>query len=284
MPRVDLISSRQKLVIAGLPSADEILAKYEKFMGGKAALNRIMTRTVWSRRIVEFGAPNETILLRYSKRPNFSIMRHNNLDGTLNHWQNGCDGATGWTYGEGNQIRDLGPYVSAGPICHQELYFYGYFALDLDELKKSYKEIEVKAQLKIVQPPVSGYGALAGGNGKNLVAPSPRDAYLVLALPSRAGDNGSWLVFDNETGALLRRQHDSSPVPTPPAGNAIFTSFLQYRQVGDGTVAPFQFVTQNQNVTVRGIHTKIEDNAQIDDDVFLKPKSALKDNKGFDLE
>jgi len=269
-------------VTSGLPSADEVLAKYEKFLGGKEALAKVMTRTTWSHRIQETGAPDETVLLRRSKRPNFSIMRHTNLDGTLHHWQNGCDGQTGWSAGgQGAQVRDADPNASAGPICHEELFYYGYSALDLDAMKRAYKQIEVKSELRIVQPPVSVYGSLAGGKGKDLVPAGPRDAYLVLALPAKEGDNGAWFIFDKETGALLRRQHDNSPVPNPPAGNAIFTSFLQYREVGDGTVAPFQFVTQNRNTVVRGVHTKIEDNIPLDDEVFKKPKSAVREDKGL---
>ena len=275
------VSPAQQPITVGLPSADEILAKYEKFMGGKEALAKVMTRRVWSRRIQDTGAPDETILLHDSKRPNFSVMRHNNLDGTLHHWQNGCDGNAGWQHGEGEKIRDSGPNASAGPMCHQELYYYGYFALDLEEMKRSYKLLEVKSELKIVQPQVSVYGALAGGKGKDLVGAGARDAYLMLALPAREGDDGTWLIFDKETGALLRKQHDQSPVPGPPAGNAIFTSFLQYREVGDGTVAPFQFVSQNRNAITRGVHTKIEENVPMDDKIFTKPKSALREDKGL---
>ena len=166
-------------------------------------------------------------------------------------------------------------------MCHQELYYYGYLALNLETMKQAYKQIEVKSELKYVQPPVSVYGALAGGKGKDLVGAGSRDAYLVLAVAAREGDEGSWFIFDKETGALLRRQSDDGQVPGPPAGNAKFTSFLQYREVGDGTVAPFQFVSQNRNAIIRGVHTKIEDNTALDDKIFLKPKSALKEDKGL---
>lgn len=270
----------QNPATTGLPSIDEILGKYEKFMGGNAALAKVTTRTVWSRRIQEKGAPNETVLLRYSKKPNASIMRRNTLEGTLAEWIHGCDGKTGWTH-EGDKILDVGPNVSENPICHQELFYYGYSALDLDAVKQSYKLLEVKSQLKIVQPPVSGYGALAGGKGKDLVGDGARDAYLVLAVAAREGDVGSWLIFDRETGALLRRQHDTSAMPGPPAANTVFTSFLQYRDVGDGTVAPFQFVTQDKTHIVRGVHTKIEDNAPLEDNLFIRPKSAGREDKGL---
>ncbi len=268
-------------VITGLPSADVVLAKYEKFMGGKAALVKVATRTVWTRRIQETGAPDETILLHYSKKPNFSIMRHNNLDATLNHWQNGCDGRTGWQHGTGEQIKDVGPNVSAGPMCHQELYYYGYLPLDLEAMKVSYKTLEVKSELKVVQPPVTVYGSMAGGVGQDLVGAGPRDAYLVLGVAAREGDEGAWFLFDKETGALLRRQSDDGATPGPPAANAKFTSFLQYRQVGDGTVAPFQWVSQNKNSITRGVATKIEDNAPLDDKLFIMPKSALREDKGL---
>ncbi|HUL51617.1 MAG TPA: hypothetical protein VLU94_03435 [Candidatus Nitrosotalea sp.] len=273
-------TARDNLSTTGLPSADEILARYEKFLGGKEALARVQTRIVWSRRIQDDGAPSETVLLRRSKRPNFSIMGRINLDGTFGDWTNGCDGTNGWSR-DGQGIKEYNPNIAAGPICHQELYFYGYFPLDLEEMKKSYKSIEVKSELRIVQPPVSVYGALAGGKGKDLVPEGPRDAYLVLALPAREGDIGTWLVFDKETGALLRRQTDTTPVPAAPGSNGTFTSYLQYRAVGDGTVAPFQFASQNRGGLTRGVHTKIEDNTPMPDETFTKPKSANREDKGL---
>jgi len=271
---------QDNLVTSNLPSADAIFAKYEKFLGGKEALAKVTTRVVWTRRIQDDGAPSETVLLRRSKRPNFSIMGRLNLDGTFGNWTNGCDGRNGWSR-EGETIKEYNPNLAAGPICHQELYFYGYFPLDLDEMKKSYKSIEVKSELRIVQPPVSVYGALAGGKGKDLVPEGPRDAYLVLALPAREGDIGTWLVFDKETGALLRRQTDTSPMPAAPGSNSTFTSYLQYRAVGDGTVAPFQFTSQNRGGLTRGVHTKIEDNVPMPDETFTKPKDSGREDKGL---
>ena len=271
---------QDNLAISSLPSADAILAKYEKFLGGKEALSKVTTRIVWTRRIQDDGAPSETVLLRRSKRPNFSIMGRLNLDGTFSNWTNGCDGRNGWSR-EGQGIKEYSPNLAAGPICHQELYLYGYFPLDLDEMKKSYRSVEVKSELRIVQPPVSAYGALAGGKGKDLVPEGPRDAYLVLALPAREGDAGTWLVFDKETGALLRRMDDGTPMPKEPGSNGTYTSYLEYRAVGDGTVAPFQFASQNRGGLTRGVHTKIEDNVPMPDETFLKPKDSGREDKGL---
>lgn len=269
-------------VTKGLPSADEVLAKYEKFMGGKDALAKVKTRTVWTRRIATTGAPDETVLLHYSKVPNFSIMNHTNLDASFNHWQNGCDAAGGWQRAGGpEKIKDSGPNASAGPMCHQELYYYGYLALDLASMKQAYKRIEVKSELSYLQPEVGVYGAFAGGKGKDLVPGGVRDVYLVLAIAAREGDEGSWFIFDKETGALLRRQSDEGETPGPPAANAKFTSFLQYREVGDGTVAPYQWVSQNKNAIIRGVATEIIDNAPLDDKIFIRPKNALREDKGL---
>src|SRR4051794_11646651 len=84
-----------------LPSGDEILAKYEEALGGAAALAKVMTRTVTSRRIVDIGTPSDHVLTRYSKRGNFSIMFHSALDNTFLNYTNGCDGKGGWQGGGG---------------------------------------------------------------------------------------------------------------------------------------------------------------------------------------
>jgi hypothetical protein len=209
-------------------------------------------------------------------------MRHENLDGTLHHWQNGCDGKVGWSHGEGDKIVDLSATASAGPICGQELGYYGYFVPNIAQMKRDLK-LEVKGLMKIVTPEASVYGALAGGTAPDLVPSGQiRDAYLVAATPTRQGDNAAWLMFDKESGALIRRMHDGSPDLKAPGENRIFTSYVQYRAVGDGTRMPFQFITQNPNGSrVRGIHTKVEDNAPIDDKTFIKPKNALRDDKGL---
>ena len=269
-------------VTTGLPSADEVLAKYEKFMGGKEALAKVKTRTVWTRRIATTGAPDETVLLHFSKVPNLSIMRHNNLDTTLNHWQNGCDNAGGWQRAGGpDKIKDSGPNASAGPMCHQELYYYGYLALDLAFMKQAYKSIQVKSELSYVQPEVGVYGALAGGKGKDLVPGGVRDVYLVLAVAAREGDEGSWFIFDKETGALLRRQSDDGETPGPSRSECQVHQLPAISRSGRWHRGPYQWVSQNKNAIIRGVATEIIDNAPLDDEIFIRPKNALREDKGL---
>lgn len=277
-----ILPAPQRLATTALPTGDQILARYEEALGGAAALAKVNGRTVWSRRIVDQGAPSDHVLLRYSKKPGLSIMRHENLDGTLHHWQNGCDANGGWSRGEAEKINSFAKGIAVGPICDQELYYYGYFPLDRAYMKESFKSLEVKGQMSLVQPEVSAYGALAGGTGPDLVGTGPRDAYLVLGMPARKGDIAVWMLFDKATGALLLRMHDNTPEPRGAGEHGVHTHFVQYRAVGDGTRASFQFITHNRSGSrVRGVHTKIDDTTPIDDKVFVRPKNALREDKGL---
>jgi hypothetical protein len=279
-----LSAAAERPATGGLPTADEILAKYEQALGGRAALAKINTRTVWTRRIFDEGPPSENMLLRRSKRPGLSIMHSEALDGQFLAWSNGCDGTIGWTAGgrgaASNRIIDAPAGASAGPFCEQDLYYYGYLPLDRAYMKQSYQRLDVKGILKIVQPDVGIYGALAGGSGPDVVGPGPREAYLVAGYPVRPGDVMMWLYFDKDTGALLRRGH-SLTKPSAAGDSAVVTDYLQYKAVGDGTRMPFQFVTHNASGRVRGVYLKVEDNTPIDDRVFIKPKTSEREDKGL---
>jgi hypothetical protein len=269
---------------AALPTGDQIVTKYEQALGGTAALARVTTRTTKTRRIVDIGTPSDHDLLRHSKRgPGgvfFSIMNHNTLDGQFLYWLNGCDGKTGWGRGQKDTITN--EETVTGGICEHELSFYGYFILDAARMKKAFRRLDVKGIYKIVPTEPSAHGQLAGGKGPDLVPAGARDTYLVLGIPA-GKDEASWLYFDTQTGFLLRRAFaGEGPTPIPAGGPPRITDFIQYREVGDGTRMPFQFVTIGPNATrVRGIHYDVVDNAPIDDKVFLKPKVGSRPDKGL---
>ena len=67
----------------------------------------------------------------------------------------------------------------------------------------------------------------------------------------------------------------------PPGDSPRVTDFLQYRDVGDGTRMPFQFVTFGGPNRTRGVHVEVIDNAPIDDTVFIKPKVGSRQDKGL---
>ena len=288
------------------PSVDQILAKYEEALGGASALAKINTRVITQRRFQDIGTPEDHYLLRYSKKPSsedgriVSIMSHTALDGTFLRWSNGCDAKGGYSW-SGRKDSSGVPHDgknSTDGLCEQELYFYGYFALDLQHLKRAFQRLEYHGIHKIFQPVASAVGEVAGGQGPDIIhAGEARDTYLLLGVPAKAGDDYEWLYFDTKTGLLLRfasagnnpnwpnsplTGSSPEPVTVAAAGNsARIVDLLQYRQVGDGTIAPFQFVNQGPETRVRGVSITVVENAPIADSVLLRPKNSLRSDKGF---
>lgn len=267
-----------------LPSAEQILDKYERFLGGSAALSKVQTRVTITRRVEKSATPADTVLVRRSKKPMFSIMHHEALDGTFYRYMNGCDGTTGWVgypQAKDEGLAKVGEASTDGN-CEQEQFYYGYLSLDVARLKQNIQRLEVKGTVQIVTAEPSALGALAGGRGKDLVPAALRQAYLVLSVPRTSADQHVWLYFDTETGALLRRA-DAGRGPTlvQPGLNQRYTDFIQYRNVGDGTRAPFQFVSTAPNSEVRGVTVSIEDNGPIADDTFVRPKDVRRQDKGL---
>lgn len=289
----------------GAPSVDQILAKYEQALGGDAALSKIKTRVITQRRFQDIGSPEDQYLLRYTKKPAsengrlLSIMSDSALDGTFLRWVNGCDAKGGYSW-SGRKDPSGIPHDaknSTDGICEQELYLYGYFPLDLKRLKIAFQRLEYKGIHKIFQPVANPMGEVAGGKGPDIIpAGEARDTYLLLGVPATAGDDYQWLYFDIKTGLLLRfasagnnpNWPNSPLVENPelttllPAGaSARIVDLLNYRRVGDGTIAPFQFVNQGPESRVRGVIMTMVDNATVDDSVFLRPKNTLRSDKGF---
>jgi hypothetical protein len=268
---------------AALPTGDQIITRYEQALGGAAALARVTTRTTKTRRIVDLGTPSDHLLVRHSKRgpggAPMSIMNHGDLTGQFMYWLNGCDGKTGWQRGQKDSIEDADTLT--GGICEHEQAFYGYFVLDAARMRKNFQRLEVRGVYKIVPTEVGAFGELAGGKGADLVPAGARDTYLVYGVPA-GKDAPVWLFFDVQTGLLLRRgETGEGSTPVPPGDSPRVTDFLQYRDVGDGTKMPFQFVTFGGPNRTRGVHVEVTDNAPIDDKVFIKPKVGSRQDKGL---
>jgi hypothetical protein len=276
---VSSVAVAQRGASEGLPTSDQILSKYEEALGGAAALRKVVTRTATTRRIVETGPVSDHILTRHNKLPMLSIMSHRALDGTFLDYNNGCDGTSGWQGTDEGATRTA--TTSIGGTCEYELYFYGYLPLDIARMKTIMQRLEVKSRMKLVPFAPGRLGELAGGQGPDLVPAGARDVYLTLLVPARKPDPFSWLYFDVQTGALLRREEaGSGAAPGPPGDNPRTTDFLQYRSVGGGTRMPFQFVSQAATV-VRAVHVRVVDNEPIDGAVFLRPKNVKREDKGL---
>jgi hypothetical protein len=272
------------------PTVDEILAKYEQALGGAANAAKITTRMTKTRRFQDYGAPEDHDLYRWTKRPAnanariLSIMRHDSLDGQFLRWSNGCDGKTGWNWSGRNDPsgKPIDDHTIDGGLCEHRLAYYGYFPLDLARMKRNYQRFELKGMKTIFQPAAMPVGALAGGKGADIVpAGTARETYLVLGAPHK-GDGWHWLYFDTQTGLLLRMTDAGEGSAPIPAGNtARIVDFLQFRQVGNGTIAPFQFVNQGPETRVRGVHVDMQDNVPMDDKMFVKPPNSLREDKGL---
>lgn len=286
-------------------SIDQVLAEYEEALGGAAALVKVKTRIIAQRRFQDIGTPEDEYLVRYSKKPAqesgriLSIMSDSALDGTFLRWVNGCDATGGFSW-SGRKDPSGVPHEarnSTDGLCEQELYFYGYFPLDIRHLKRAYQRFEYKGTHKIFQPAVGAVGEVAGGQGPDIIpSGEARDTYLFLGVPANAKDDYHWLYFDTKTGLLLRfasagnnpnwpnspLDNSTGPKTLREAGNSSrIVDLLQYRKVGDGTVAPFQFVNQGSETRVRGVIMTMVENQPVDDDVFLRPKNSLRADKGL---
>ena len=290
----------------GVPSVDQILTKYEQALGGADALAKVSSRVIIQRRFQDIGTPEDSYLVRYTKSPPtkegriLSIMSDTALDGTFLRWVNGCDAKGGFSW-SGRKDASGVPHEaknSTDGICEHQLYLYGYFPLDVNHLKRGFQRFEYKGTHKIFQPPVSAAGAAAAGEGPDLIpGGEARDTYLLLGVPSKPEDEYEWLYFDTKTGLLVRfasagnnPNWPNSPLDNSNSGNTLtaagnsprIVDLLQYRKVGDGTIAPFQFVNQGPETRVRGVIMKIVDSQAIDDSVFLRPKNSLRSDKGLE--
>ena len=290
------------------PSVDQILAKYEEALGGEATLEKVKTRVITQRRFQDIGNPEDEYLLRYTKKPSseterlLSIMSDTALDGTFLRWPNGCDKTGGWSWSGRADPSGIPKDAknSTDGLCEQELYYYGYFPLDLKRLKSALQRFEYKGLHKIFQPAALPVGEVAGGQGPDIIpAGSARDTYLLLGVPAKASDDYQWLYFDTKTGLLLRfasagnnpnwpnppLADSAGPKKLSPAGDSPrIVDLIQYRQVGDGTVMPFQFVNQGPETRVRGVISNVLENVPVADSVFTRPKNSLKSDKGFGSE
>lgn len=296
-----------KFSAGSAPSVDQILERYQEALGGARALAKVRTRIVTQRRFQDIGKPEDHYLMRYSERPAseegrlLSIQSHTSLDGKFLRWSNGCDAKGGWHWSgrkDPSGIVRVGKTSTDG-LCEQLLYFYGYLPLDLTHLKRAYKRLEYRGIHKIFQPVAGPEGEMAGGVGPDIIpAGQARDTYLLLGVPAQNGDDYEWLYFDTKTGLLLRFAGTGNP-PLSNAGanpddirteqdklslagnTERIVDYIQYRKVGDGTIAPFQFVNQGPTTRVRGVTINMVENAPISDRMLKRPINSLRANKGF---
>jgi hypothetical protein len=214
-------------------TVDQVLDKYIQAIGGKAAVEKVTSRTYkgfFDIPAMGVSAPLEA----YSQAPN---KRYETVSITgFGLIQLGFDGSKGWAQDPQTGMRDIS-------------------GLELVSLKRRvdfYRELKLKEQYN----KMTVVGKEKVGSG---------EAYVVEAVPTE-GDPEKF-YFDTQTGLLIR----NDTMEEGPQGKVPVQSYLEdYKEV-DGVKIPFttRQVSPVVNITVR--LTEIKQNVPIDETKFNKP-------------
>jgi hypothetical protein len=220
---------------ASLPSVDEILAKYEKAVGGKAAFDKFTSRV--SKGVFDMGstgnpgttevyqkAPNK--FLTVTDVPNFGVV------------SSGVDGTVAWLDTPQAGVQEL--TGAAGAAAKRQAEFN-----QAVRLKELYPKLAVKAKESL-----DGHAA-----------------YVIEATPAEGPTE--LLSFDADSGLLVRSQ---SQVDGPDGTISIDTRLADYREV-DGVKLPFEIHQERSDFSFTIKFTEVKHNVPIDDAKFAKPKS-----------
>ena len=216
---------------APLPSADQILERYELAVGGRQAIGRVTSRVLKGSRVGADGVlvPEEV----YTKAPNklLTVTSYPNLV-----FRTGFDGSRGWAWSSQGG-RDLGEEMLAQ--LRREAEFY-----KETRLKEAYPKMVVVGT------------ATVGG----------REAYLVEATPG-GGGRPEKLYFDVQTGLLVRKYAEAQTVlgqfPTQ-------TDYEDFREV-DGVRLPFSIRWAIPGRAWGRKITEVKQNVPVDDALFSPP-------------
>ncbi len=216
-----------------LPSATQILDNYVEKLGGKAALEKLTSRSAkGSFEVPEFGASGT--LEMHAKAPN-KIVLIIDVPG-FGVVQQGYDGKIGWDQNPQTGLTEL----SGADLESKKLDSDFYRAIHLKEL---YPTLTVKGKEKVAD----------------------RDAYLVEAKPA-SGVVEKW-YFDVENSLLVRVDAERSS----PQGSAVVESyFSDYRDV-DGVKFPFGIRQVMPGLTIMSKLDEVKNNVDIEDAKFAKP-------------
>jgi len=230
----------------GLPSVDQILAKYVAALGGEQALRKISSRVITGTQYIPTGpggtVPVPAMIERSQKAPNLIVNVFRTPTYTIS---DGFDGTRAWAQAVNGRVNE--PGATDQMRAKRDADFY----MPLD-LKQTYTQMQVR----------------------NIENVNGRDAYVVIARPQ--GDRAERLYFDVQTGLLVRKW----TALATPVGEAPFqVDYQDYRDTGSGVKFPYVMVMNPANArtepattaTIRV--TKVQDNAPLDSSKFVKPES-----------
>jgi len=230
----------------GLPSVDQILAKYVAALGGEQAIRKINSRVITGTQYIPTGpggtVPVPATIERSQKAPNLVVNVYRTPTYTIS---DGFDGTRAWAQAANGRVAE--PGATDQMRAKRDADFY----LPLD-LKQTYAQMQVR----------------------NIENVNGHDAYVVIARPQ--GDRAERLYFDVQTGLLVRKWNSLAT----PAGEAPFqVDYQDYRDTGSGVKFPYVIIMNPANArtepsstaTIRV--TKVQDNAPLDSPKFVKPES-----------
>jgi Photosynthetic reaction centre cytochrome C subunit len=215
------------------PSVEEILAKYETALGGKANLDKITSRTIKAQRVEPGGKTFEAeeVLQKDAKMSMTTVYESKQGNYTVKEIY---DGATAAKFGNGAKID-----------------------LKADETEQIKREAQLFANpnLKAIYPKMEI---------RFLDKIDGREVYLVTA--STADNNRERLYFDASSGLLVRRV---SGVPTVLGFFQYQVDYTEYKDFG-GVKLPttIRFAVPNISWTRKVLDVK--NNVTIDDKQFVK--------------
>jgi zinc protease len=216
-----------------LPKVGEILDRYEKAIGGRAAWEKFTSQVMMGTIDVPSAGFTGMVMV-HEKTPN-KFMTAVVINGAA--FQQGYDGVQGWTNDPKNGLRDQsGPELAESKRGADFLHAF--------KLRRVYASMVVTGVEKI------------GG----------RDAWIIEAGVPEGGDPTK-MYFDTQSGLLLRRisqSHDANGV------SQLREDFDDYRDV-DGVKVPFISRQTDGDTTYTMTFSEVHHNVDLSDSEFAKP-------------
>jgi hypothetical protein len=221
---------------AKLPTVKEVLDKYVAAIGGRAANEKIKTRSMKGTvELAPMGIKGTAESFAAAPGKSYTKM---NLAG-VGEIIEGFDGTTSWS---------VNPIQGSREKTGEELLqtkLTSAFNREIN-LDKHYSKMEVKAADKLGE----------------------RDVYVVVATPSLTGLSPETFYFDKQTGLLLRT--DGTIVS--PEGKMSYQTFYEDVREIDGVKLPFKTRTVTPQFEIINVVTEVKHNAPIEDAKFARPK------------
>jgi hypothetical protein len=218
---------------AATPTLDQILARYERAIGGRAAWQKLTSRTMLG--TIEGAAKDFSGTVLIQKEAPNKIHSAVIINGAA--YQQGYDGIAGWTDDPKDGMRDrTGAELAEAKRDADFLYAF--------DLRKLYSKLTVTGTEKV-------------GDG---------DAYVIEAAVPEGGAPTK-MYFDTQTGLLVRvesENHDADGV------SHLREDLSDYRVV-DGVKLPFSSKETNGDTTYTITMSEVHHNVDLEDSSFAKP-------------